>query len=180
MLPATCNTCHLSLVWPPCLPDQPVGQMRHSSFDFPANLLSCDLFASSPHRSVHWAENRSTLCLLLGTMTLITVTLLWMWGVEGGGVDGASPEAQHCAGTTWSWDHCPSCFTNSSCLPAIFDTRLTRHRPQLTPQVSSLFPKQCDDSKPLRPLRAESLNIDQCSCPPMHCDIPTALKAGAH
>lgn len=51
--------------------------------DFPANLLSCDLLAFSPHLGVHWAENGSTLCLLLGTRdTHHSDPVLWMWGEE--------------------------------------------------------------------------------------------------
>ena len=166
-----CDTCHLPLVWPPCFPDQPVDQMRHSSFDFLANLLSCDLFASSLIEvCIGLRIQRPTLCLLFGTdETHHSDPVLWMWGVEGG-VGRASPEAQLCVGTNWSGDHCPSCFTNSSYSPAVFDMRLAQHRPQLTPQISSLFCKQCNNPKLLWPLRAENLNIDQCNCLPMHCD----------
>lgn len=151
--------------------------MSHNSFDFPADLLNCDLFASSPHRGVHWVEKRSLFVFSLGPVTLITVILCFRcggWG--GGGVRRASSEAQHCVGMTWSWDHCPSCFTNSSCSPAVFDTRLAQHKPELTPQVFSLLPKQCEHPNPLWPLKAESLNIDRSNCPPIYCDSPPPWK----
>jgi hypothetical protein len=147
--------------------------MSPSSFDFAGKLLNCDLLAS-PHWGVHWVGNRS-----LFVFSSPWHSSQWPYALDvgvGWKSWGERSEAQHCVGTTWSWDHCLLCFTNPSCLPAVFDMHLTQHWLQFTPQASSLFPKQCEDPKPLRPPRAESLNIGQCNCPPMHWD----LKARAH